>query len=131
MNSSNQIPTEMEYVKYLNLGLDIAIAVLHVTTIFFTFHVIYCSKFDKKSTKIDRISKSFCIFLASRGIGAVMATPYPVYLAAYWSVEGSYAYVVCILANARQMPCINLFNSLQISYSKMVPMVYIGLPYLV
>ncbi|KAI1694690.1 hypothetical protein Ddc_21906 [Ditylenchus destructor] len=77
----------MEYVKYLNLGSDITIVVLHATTIFFTFHVIYCSKFDKKSTKLDRISNSFFIFLFSRGFGAVIATPYYVYLTVYWSAE--------------------------------------------
>ncbi|KAI1715151.1 hypothetical protein Ddc_11079 [Ditylenchus destructor] len=87
MNSSSQIPSEMEYVKYLNLGSDITIVVLHATTIFFTFHVVYCSKFDKKSTKLDRISNSFFIFLVSRGFGAVIATPYYVYLTVYWSAE--------------------------------------------
>ncbi|KAI1703466.1 hypothetical protein DdX_14890 [Ditylenchus destructor] len=80
----------MEYTKYLNLGFDIATVVCHVTTIFFTFHVIYCSTFDKKSTKLNRISNSFFIFLASRGLGVILATPYHVYLAAYWSAEGKY-----------------------------------------
>ncbi|KAI1702348.1 hypothetical protein DdX_15530 [Ditylenchus destructor] len=88
MNSSNQMPSEMEYIKYLNLGFDIILVVFHVTTIFFTSHVIYCSKFDKKSTKLDRISNSFSIFLTSRGLGALLATPYSVYLAVYWSAKG-------------------------------------------
>ncbi|KAI1704332.1 hypothetical protein DdX_14329 [Ditylenchus destructor] len=88
MKSSNQIVSELEYTKYLNLGLSIASVMLHVTTIFFTFHLIYCSKFDKKSTKLDRISNSFFMFLVSRGFGAVLATPYFVYLIAYWSAKG-------------------------------------------
>ncbi|KAI1695787.1 hypothetical protein DdX_19388 [Ditylenchus destructor] len=84
------MPSEMEYTKYLNLGFDITTVVCQVTTIFFTFHVIYCSKFDKKSAKLDRISNSFFIFLACRGLGAVIATPYHVYLTAYWSAEGGH-----------------------------------------
>ncbi|KAI1700263.1 serpentine type 7TM GPCR chemoreceptor srbc domain-containing protein [Ditylenchus destructor] len=92
MNSTNQIPSEIGYTKYLNLGFSIAIAVFHVTTIFFTAHVIYSSNFDKKSTKLDRISNSFFIFLACRGFGAVLALPYPVYLTVYWSAEGGNNY---------------------------------------
>ncbi|KAI1700061.1 hypothetical protein Ddc_18288 [Ditylenchus destructor] len=88
MNSSKLIPSEMEYVKYMNVGFNIAIALLHVTTIFFTCHVTYCSKFDKKSAKLDRISNSFFIFLCSRGFGAMLALPYPVYLTIYWSAKG-------------------------------------------
>ncbi|KAI1700250.1 serpentine type 7TM GPCR receptor class ab chemoreceptor domain-containing protein [Ditylenchus destructor] len=59
----------------------------HVTTILFTFHVVYCSKFGNKSTKLDRISNSFFIFLISRGLGAVLAAPYQVYMLIYWSPE--------------------------------------------
>ncbi|KAI1699804.1 hypothetical protein DdX_17093 [Ditylenchus destructor] len=88
MNSTNQTSVEMEHIKYLNLGYDIAVVVFQFTTIFFTFHVIYCSNFDKNSTKLDRISNSFFIFLASRGFGAILATPYHVYLIAYWSAKG-------------------------------------------
>ncbi|KAI1698195.1 hypothetical protein Ddc_19248 [Ditylenchus destructor] len=89
----------MEYTKYLNLGFYIAIVLFHITTIFFTFHVIYCSKFDKKSTKLDRISNSFFIFLASRGFGAILATPYHVYLTAYWSAEVSLIYFLSDFAS--------------------------------
>ncbi|KAI1701002.1 hypothetical protein DdX_16371 [Ditylenchus destructor] len=92
MNSSNQIPSEMEYIKYMNLGFFSTTVLCHITTIFFTFHVIYCSKFDKKSTKLDRISNSFFIFLACRGFGAVLATPYYVYMTAYWSAEDGQNY---------------------------------------
>ncbi|KAI1691493.1 serpentine type 7TM GPCR chemoreceptor srbc domain-containing protein [Ditylenchus destructor] len=82
----------MEYIRYLNLVFDIIIVLCHVTTIFFTFHVIFCSKFDKKSTKLDRISNSFFIFLASRGFGAILATPYQVYLIIYWSAQAGNNY---------------------------------------
>ncbi|KAI1699805.1 hypothetical protein DdX_17094 [Ditylenchus destructor] len=99
MNSSNQMPSEMEYVKYMNLGFEIAVALLHATTIFFTFHLIYCSKFVETSTKLNRISNSFIIFLAGRGFGAVIATPYQVYLAAYWSAE---------VRNCQLVPCVLL-----------------------
>ncbi|KAI1694834.1 hypothetical protein Ddc_21755 [Ditylenchus destructor] len=92
VNSSNPIPSEMEYVKYLNLGFNIVIVACHVTTILFTFQVIYCSKFGKKSTKLNRISNSFAIFLTSRGFGAILATPYFVYLTVYWSAEGGRNY---------------------------------------
>ncbi|KAI1703962.1 hypothetical protein DdX_14578 [Ditylenchus destructor] len=92
MNSTNKIPSDMEYTKYLNLAFSIARAVFHVITVLFTFHVIYCSKFGNKSTKLDRISNTFFIFLASRGLGAVLAAPFHVYLTAYWSPEGGHNY---------------------------------------
>ncbi|KAI1700593.1 hypothetical protein DdX_16623 [Ditylenchus destructor] len=92
MNSTNKISSEIEYARYLNLGYDIATAVFHVTTIFCTFHIVYCSKFGNKSTKLDRISNSFFIFLVSRGLGAVLATPYYVYLTVDWSAEAGKNY---------------------------------------
>ncbi|KAI1703974.1 hypothetical protein DdX_14593 [Ditylenchus destructor] len=92
MNSTIKIPSEIDYTSYVNLAFSIAIVVFHVTTIFFTFHVIYCSKFGNKSTKLDRISNSFFIFLACRGIGAVLAIPYHVYLTVNWSPEAGQNY---------------------------------------
>ncbi|KAI1695650.1 hypothetical protein DdX_19475 [Ditylenchus destructor] len=78
----------MEYMNYLYLAFYIGILAFHATTIFCTFLVIYCSKYDNKSTKLDRISSSFIIFLGSRGFGALLATPYHLYLTVYWSKEG-------------------------------------------
>ncbi|KAI1701434.1 hypothetical protein DdX_16113 [Ditylenchus destructor] len=83
----------MEYMNYSNLAFDIGILAFHATTLFFTFLVIM----NNKSTKLDRISSSFLIFLVSRGFGALLATPYHVYLTFYWSKEGHGNYEPCAL----------------------------------